>query len=133
MNLQVKDFWRRANRSLATARAIAGMDPDAVASRAYYAAFYAVSALFALESRAFTKHSAIEAAVHRDLVKPGRWSIELGHDYHDLRELRGMGDYGCLEHVTIEAAYGAMEKAQSILDAVQRACPELGNLHEESA
>ena len=131
MNLQVTDLWHRAHRSLATARTIAGADPDAAASRAYYAAFYAVSALFALESRDFTKHSAIEAAVHRDLVKTGRWPIELGQDYHDLRELRGMGDYGRLEHVTLQAAQEATKKAQAILDTVQQACPKLGNLLEK--
>ena len=44
---------------------------DGAASRAYYAAFHAVTALFSLEGRIFTKHSAVEAAVHRDLVKAG--------------------------------------------------------------
>ena len=53
---------------------------DSAASRAYYAVFHAASALFALEGRTLTKHSALEAAVHRDLVKEGRWSADLGRD-----------------------------------------------------
>ena len=54
---------------------------DGAASRAYYAAFHAVTALFALEGRTYTKHSAVEAAVHRDLVKVGRWPSEIGRDF----------------------------------------------------
>ena len=54
---------------------------DSAASRAYYAAFHAVTALFALEGRIFARHSALEAAVHRDLVKAGRWSADLGRDF----------------------------------------------------
>ncbi|MBU4270423.1 MAG: HEPN domain-containing protein [Planctomycetes bacterium] len=130
MNLYAKDFWRRANQSLATARAIAASDPDAAASRAYYAAFYAVSALFALESREFSKHSAVESAVHRHLVNAGRWPTNLGADYHDLRALRAMGDYGRLDHVAHDAAEETVEKAQRILEAVQEACPQLGDSHK---
>ena len=51
---------------------------DSAASRAYYAAFHAVTALFGLEGRTFAKHSALEAAVHRDLVKTGKWASDLG-------------------------------------------------------
>jgi uncharacterized protein (UPF0332 family) len=61
-------LWERARRALATARRDLPADPDAAASRAYYAAFYAVSALFAAEGKSFRKHSAVETAVHRDLV-----------------------------------------------------------------
>jgi hypothetical protein len=66
------DLWRRANEALRTAEADLAVSHDAAASRAYYAAFYAVSALFAWEGREFAKHSAVHAAVHRDLVKVGR-------------------------------------------------------------
>ncbi len=64
-------FWDRAEKAQIVARHDLQISPDAAASRAYYAAFYAVSALFALEGRTFRKHSALEAAVHHDLVKMG--------------------------------------------------------------
>ncbi len=84
MSPDASDLWARAIRALKTAALLVDNDPDAAASRAYYAAFYAVSALFALEGRTFTKHTAVEAAVHRDLVKPGRWPIELGRAFSEL-------------------------------------------------
>ena len=64
--------WDRAVDALRESRLLlANSGLDGVVSRAYYAVFHAVTALFALEGRAFTKHSALEAAVHRDLVKAG--------------------------------------------------------------
>jgi uncharacterized protein (UPF0332 family) len=99
------------------------MDSDAAASRAYYAAFYAVSALFALEGKTFSKHAAVEAAVHRDLVKGGRWPADLGEDYGSLWDLRITGDYGGAAHVTSSEAMKAVSAAERILRAVQRTCP----------
>ncbi len=45
--------WRRANRVLRTARETSPADPDSMATRAYYAAFHAVSALFLLRGKVF--------------------------------------------------------------------------------
>src|SRR5262245_17207152 len=74
--------WERALDSLRGAQAlIATDDYDGAASRAYYAAFHAVSALLALDGQAFTKHSALQSAVHRELVKAGRWPVDLGRDF----------------------------------------------------
>jgi len=72
MKAAPSDLWSRALQALQTAQFTLPPDPDAAAFRAYYAAFYAVSALLALEENLFTKHAAVESAVHRDLVKTGR-------------------------------------------------------------
>jgi uncharacterized protein (UPF0332 family) len=66
MTPEALDLWQRASRGLQTAQGIASEDPDASASRSYYAAFYAVSALFALEGKSYSKHTGVEAAVHRE-------------------------------------------------------------------
>ena len=78
MNQEALDLWTRACRSHQTSSLLSRVDPDGAASRAYYAAFYAVSALFALQGKTFTRHAALEAAVHRDLVKTGIWPDDLG-------------------------------------------------------
>jgi uncharacterized protein (UPF0332 family) len=69
MNQDTHELWLRAVRSYKTASKLAEEDPNAAASRAYYAAFYAASALFALQGKTFTKHRALETAIHRDLVR----------------------------------------------------------------
>lgn len=53
MNEYAADLWERAKEALRTAQADLSVSYDAAASRAYYAAFYAASVLFALERRDF--------------------------------------------------------------------------------
>jgi uncharacterized protein (UPF0332 family) len=118
MNERVKDLWKRANKALLVARTILPVDADTAASKAYYAAFYAVSARFALRDEEFRKHSAMEAAVHRNLVKAGIWPVELGQGYSRLAEARTIGDYGEGEHVSDARAAEALEIAARILQAV---------------
>ena len=124
MKAHPADLWERAKKALIVAKSLLALDSDAAASRAYYAVFYAVSARFALEDKRFTKHSAVEAAVHRDLVKPGTWPKELGEIYSELVSLRRTGDYGEGQHVPEEDAERAVAIAGEILKAVARGNPE---------
>ena len=104
MSPDARDLWARALDSLRAAEALVGVSADAAASRVYYAAFYAVSAVFALADRTFRRHSALEAAVHRDLVHEGVWPEELGAVYTELLSLRAVADYGGGRHVNREQA-----------------------------
>jgi len=126
MNRYAADLWERALEALKTAEGDLSVSPDAAASRAYYAAFYAVSALFALEGRDFSKHTQVRAAVHRDLVKTGRWPRERGEDFSFLLRLRETGDYGGSVHVSEGEAREATTAASRILDLVRTTHPELG-------
>ena len=121
-----RDLWARAEEALAAARHLVPVSPDAAASRSCYAAFYAVSALFAPEGSQFRKHSAVQAAVHRDLVRPGRWPPALGEDYDLLFGPRETGDYGGGEHVSPAEVQAAIESAERILEAARGCRPELG-------
>ena len=124
------ELWHRADTALDTAHRNLQIDPDAAASRAYYASFYAVSALFALEGKTFKRHSTVEGAVHRDLVKEGLWAADLGTDYRELRRLRATGDYGGFEHVEVRDAEDMIARAHRILEAVRQAHPELDEADE---
>jgi len=121
---EVLDWWTRALTALATARGLVDADPDASASRAYYSAFYAVSALFAAQGRTFRKHKEVEIAVHRDLVKAGKWREDVGAAFSWLSSLRQTGDYGGTLHVSTDEAREAVARAQLVLDAVHGASPE---------
>jgi uncharacterized protein (UPF0332 family) len=112
--------WDRAHKALASARQLAHNDPDSAASRAYYAAFHALTSVFALRGETFTKHSAIRAALHRDLIQPGLVPAENGRDYDFLMELRETGDYGGMSQVTRENAQTAISKADLFLHAMDR-------------
>jgi hypothetical protein len=118
-----RDLWGRACKAILTARRDLPFDSDNSASRAYYAAFYAVSALLALEGREFIRHSAVEAVVHKDIVRPGLWPAELGSDYSRLCQSRHTADYGANRHVTEEDAGAAIEAAERILRKVSESQP----------
>jgi uncharacterized protein (UPF0332 family) len=117
--------WQRACQTLEAARELVTADPDSAASRAYYAAFHALTSLFALRNRSFSKHKALRAALHSDLVHSGQWSTELGQAFDFLMEIRETGDYGGLVRVSKADALIAINKAALIVDAVKSACPEL--------
>jgi uncharacterized protein (UPF0332 family) len=124
MSQDAADLWSRAVRPLVSAAKLTDDDPDSAASRAYYAAFYAVSALFTLQDRTFTKHRAVETAVHRDLVNQKLWSTDLGEAFSELVRLRRTGDYGGRIHVPSDEAEAAVNKARRILQAVHDASPQ---------
>ena len=124
MTPEASDHWQRAVQALRTAESLVESDPDASASRAYYAAFHGISALFTLQGQTFTRHTAVESAVHRDLVKPGLWPVEVGAAFSWLATLRYTGDYGGQEHVLPEDARTAVERASLILETVRSTASE---------
>jgi uncharacterized protein (UPF0332 family) len=109
----------RARQSLAAAIEMAESGfPDFAASRAYYAAFYAATGLLLNEDVELSKHSGVIASIHQRFVKSGKLSREQGKDLNWLFELRNIGDYGGIEHVSEQQARGAIKAAENFLNAV---------------
>jgi len=121
---EVAALWQRARDSLKVAERLAEDGyPDFGVSRAYYAAFYAASALFAAEGKTFSTHSAVIAHVHRDCVKTGRMRPEVGRIINSLFELRALGDYGSVDHVDPALAKKGIAEAKLFLEAVRSLFP----------
>ena len=81
---------------------------DFAASRAYYAAFYAATALLLSENLEYGKHSGVISAIHHAFVKTGRLEQRHGRALNWLFELRGVGDYGVTMHVSRHDAEDAI-------------------------
>jgi uncharacterized protein (UPF0332 family) len=110
----------RADQSIRAARELAARGYyDFVASRAYYAAFYAATAILLYEELEFSKHSAVIASIHQRFVKTGRLDKQYGKDLNWLFELRGVGDYGATVHVSPQDAEKAIGAAEGFLHAVE--------------
>ncbi|MHB8778660.1 MAG: HEPN domain-containing protein [Anaerolineales bacterium] len=88
---------------------------DIAASRAYYAAFYAASALLLKQNIDTNKHSGVIASIHRLFVKEGKLDKEQGKNLNWLFELRGVGDYGVSEHVSSGEACKAIRVSEEFL------------------
>ncbi len=119
MTREVFELWDRAAITLRSARTLQAQDPNNAVVMAYYAAFYGMSAFFLLAGQSFSRHQAVEAAVHRDLARTGRISMDLAAAYTQLHRLRGMGSYGVGIHVSPEEAADAIASANRILQCIQ--------------
>lgn len=100
----VRYWWGEALESLAAAhRELDAGDYTFAINRAYYASFYAVSALLLEEGSRFGKHGSVRAAFNRDIIKPGRLGGEHGKLYNELFRARQEGDY--LVFTKFDASY----------------------------
>jgi uncharacterized protein (UPF0332 family) len=82
------------------------------------AAFYAASALLLAEGKTFRSHHGVVALIHRDYVRLGRLSVDMGRVLSTLSDLRSIGDYGGAVHVSHAEANVALIEAQQFLEAV---------------
>ena len=120
---EVKANIERADQAVNAARKLASDGYyDFAASRAYYAVFYAASALLLNEGLEFRKHSGVIAAIHQRFIKTGKLEKEFGKNLNWLFELRSIGDYGVTVHVpkadvelAISAAASFFERVRSII------------------
>jgi uncharacterized protein (UPF0332 family) len=121
---EIVELWQRAQEALrATETLLTAGFPDFAAARAYYAAFYAASALLLAEGKTFRSHRGVLALMHRDYVKPGRLPVDMGRMLSTLADLRSIGDYGGATHVSHTEATIALSEAQQVLAAIQGLLP----------
>jgi uncharacterized protein len=93
-DILAQKYLGRAEESFATAQLSVekGFSVSAI-NRLYYTLFYIVSGLLIKTGKSYHKHSAVRAAVHRDLVQNGIVSGEFGRLFDLLFEDRLKGDY----------------------------------------
>jgi uncharacterized protein (UPF0332 family) len=121
---EIVELWQRAQEALrATNILLAAGFPDFAAARAYYAAFYAASALLLAEGKTFRSHRGVVALIHRDYVRSGRLSVDVGRILSTLADLRSVGDYGGAAHISHAEANVALIEAQQFLEAVRSLLP----------
>lgn len=122
--LEIAAYLERAEQSIQEARELALKGYyDFAASRAYYAAFYGATAILLSEGLDFSKHSGVIAAIHQRFVKTGKISKELGKDLNWLFEIRNLGDYGGMVHVSSLQADQVIQAAERFLNAIRSLLP----------
>ena len=88
---------------------------NAYVSRMYYACFYAVSALLLTKDVSTSKHSQVRALLHREFVKPGTISPEMGGHFDRLFDSRQKGDYIDFVQFRVEDVTGWLEQTRSFV------------------
>ncbi len=113
----------KADDSLAAAERERDLSPATAINRAYYACFYAASAVLISQGRKFVRHSGVRNAVHKYLVKEGRIPAELGAAYNELMTDRQQADYEAVVLWAPEDARKAVEMADRIVTALRLLLP----------
>jgi uncharacterized protein (UPF0332 family) len=97
-------------------------------NRAYYAFFYAATALLLTLDITRSKHSGVLAAFRQHFVKPGEFAAQASRDYGEAFELRNMADYEMLGEAGEAQARATVERAQRFLERCEAYLAERGYL-----
>jgi uncharacterized protein (UPF0332 family) len=89
-------------------------------NRAYYACFYALSAVLLQDGHRFAKHSGVRAAPHRHLVRAGKLDAAWGSYYDRVFDYRQRGDYQELTVFEAEQVRELCDQAQGFLSEMSR-------------
>ena len=116
-------WMEKAADALAAAQETMATHPAASVNRAYYACFYAASAVLLTEGRHFVKHAGVRSAIHKYLIREGRLSKELGNAYDNLMKIRQKADYEAIISWTPQQAAEAIDAAERIVAALRMLLP----------
>ena len=121
---EVARIWmEKADDALSTARRESELSPASALNRAYYACFYAATAVLITEGRHFVKHAGVRSAIHKYLIREGRLPKELGDAYENLMTMRQNADYEAIVSWTPQQAAEAIEAAERIVSGLRILLP----------
>jgi len=114
----LRAMLKKAQQKLAAARKDmeSGFFGDAC-SRAYYAAFHAISAVLAHQGLAFSSHAQTLAAFNREFVKTAVFPSDTFRKLQRLFEDRQLADYDWTREVDKKTAQKNFDDAQWLVDA----------------
>ena len=93
---------------------------NAYVNRLYYACFYAASALLLTKGLTTSKHSYLRSILHREFIKMGIVSTDLGVHFDLLFNSRQKGDYSDFVRYKAEDVAGWLEPTQEFIDYIDR-------------
>lgn len=86
----------------------------------YFASFHAVTAVLLKEGKTFKKHSAVRAAVHRDLIKTGKIDASWGPFYEWIFDNRQQADYQPMVQFEADEVEAILEQAEVFVNEMDR-------------
>lgn len=95
-----------------------GLYKDSI-NRSYYAAFYSVKAVFALDTVDFKRHKDVMGYFNKNYVATGLFPRDLGRLLGRLKQLREKSDYDDFYLASKDQASSQYETAKLTLDMVK--------------
>jgi len=116
---EIRSILGKASAKPEAARILLGADAwDDAASRAYYAAFHAVSAVHLSRDNTYSSHAQLIGRFNKDFVKTGLFPQEYTRILARLFEDRQAGDYDVVGTMTEAEARQDVEDAEKIVAAI---------------
>jgi len=119
----IRLFMEKADEALRAAHQIRETSPSTAVSRSYYACFYAASAVLLVEGRKFVKHATLRGALHKLLVRTGRFSKGLAAEYGKLLVARHQADYEATIQWSPSDVDQAIRAAETVVAALRELLP----------
>jgi uncharacterized protein len=111
---------QRAKESFEEAKLLAQSNHwNTVANRLYYAAFYAINALFVKHEIQGATHNGIKANFHKEFIKTGLIDIDSGKLYNNLFNKRQEGDYQDFQIFVKEDIEPLIDKVQAFVFTIE--------------
>ena len=91
-------------------------------NRAYYAIFHAISAIHALDGKAYKRHKDALGSFNREYVKTEVFPREIGRKISRSEEIRHASDYDDFYIATREKSQEQIETAEELIKMVEEYC-----------
>lgn len=91
-------------------------------NRAYYAIFHAISAIQALDEKAYKKHRDAIGNFNKDYIKTEIFPREMGKKISRAEEIRHASDYDDFYIATREKSQEQVETAEELIKMVDKFC-----------
>lgn len=126
-------YWmRKAMEALGSARSeMRAGRLDFAVNRAYYACFYAASAVLFKMGKKFVKHSGLRGAVHKDLVKSGLLNFRWGKVFDRTFENRQSADYTALWDFELDQVREMVKESDDFVRQIEQLLQQLNGSKED--
>lgn len=102
-------------------------------NRAYYAIFHAISAIHALDGKAYKRHKDALGNFNREYVKTEVFPREIGRKISRAEEIRHASDYDDFYIATREKSQEQIETAEELIEIIEKYCESKVGETERSA
>lgn len=125
-NETIESFARyrlnKAKETLETARMIFndGKDFTSANNRAYYAIFYAIRAVLAIEEIDFKRHKDVLAYFNKEYVNKEKFPKKIGRKISQAQRVREDSDYDDDYEPSLEKTEQQINTAQELIDLVEK-------------
>lgn len=113
---------KKAKETLETARMIFndGKDFTSANNRAYYAIFYAIRAVLAIEEIDFKRHKDVLAYFNKEYVNKEKFPKKIGRKISQAQRVREDSDYDDDYEPSLEKTEQQIDTAQELIDLVEK-------------